>query len=152
MQTNKQISIATLISLIFLTSCTNSASTTPQTDINTPISTAQDSSIKTSTETAWVKAILATPSDIVIKKDLAYKSPAGQESINVSLTTKDGIITNVTATPLATNPISIKLQSAFASDISKNVIGKTIKGLKVDTVSWASLTTGAFNEYIASVN
>lgn len=72
--------------------------------------------------------------------------------MKISITTKDGVITTVNTTPLATNEISLKLQNAFAANVSANVVGKAVKGLKVDTVSGASLTTNAFNEYLASLN
>ncbi len=94
----------------------------------------------------------ATSTEVTETKELSYTSPAGPESIKVSITTQNGIITNVMATPLATAPISLKLQTAFADNVSKSVVGKNLKGLKVDTVSGASLTTGAFNEFLASSN
>lgn len=79
-----------------------------------------------------------------------YKTPAGSDSMKVSITTKNGIITETSATPMATNPVSLRFQQSFAGKISGNVVGKSIKGLKVDTVSGASLTTAAFNDFLAS--
>lgn len=151
MKASKQISIATLLSLLVLTGCTNN--TAPKTDTPAAAPTSQDTPAEQSSETvASVSSTIATPKDVMQTKEISYMSPAGSETIKVSLTTKDGVITSVTATPLATNPISLKLQTAFAGDVSKNAVGKAIKGLKVDTVSGASLTTAAFNEFLASVN
>lgn len=91
-----------------------------------------------------------TSQESAIKEDiLSYTSPAGKETIKTNLTVKNGIITDVSTTPLATHPISLKLQTAFSAKVSESVIGKAIKGLKVDTISGASLTTGAFNDFLA---
>ncbi len=67
----------------------------------------------------------------------------------MSITLNNGVITKVSATPEATNPISLKLQTGFSEKVAEKVIGRAIKGLKVDTVSGASLTTTAFNEFLA---
>lgn len=69
--------------------------------------------------------------------------------MTVSVTTKDGVITEVSVTPLARGT-SLMYQQAFAGDVSGSVVGKAIKGLKVDTISGASLTTAAFNDFLAS--
>lgn len=141
-------SIVSLLSVATLASCTTPGNTTLETpktpEVAAPTPTAEAPATVTSTP--------ATPSEAVQTKEISYQSPAGPESMKVSITTKDGVITSVTATPLATNPISLKLQTAFADGVSKSVVGKAVKGLKVDTVSGASLTTGAFNAYIASIN
>lgn len=79
-----------------------------------------------------------------------YKNPAGSDSMKVNITTKNGIITEASVTPMATNPVSLKFQQGFAGKISGSVVGKSVKGLKVDTVSGASLTTAAFNDFLAS--
>lgn len=80
-----------------------------------------------------------------------YKTPAGSDMMRVNITTsKDGTITGASVTPLATNAVSLKFQQSFASKVSGSVIGKSIKGLKVDTISGASLTTAAFNDFLAS--
>ena len=142
-------SIVSLLSLATLASCTTSSNTTVQTTPTVPETTNTTMSPE---KVATVTNTPATPSEVAQTKELTYKSPAGTESIKVNMTTKDGVITSVTATPLATNPISLKMQTAFAGGVSKSVVGKAVKGLKVDTVSGASLTTGAFNAYLATMN
>ncbi len=140
--------MVSLLSLATLASCTTTDTTTLQTPKvpETTNTTVSPEKVSTVTEAP------ATPSDVAQTKELSYQSPAGTESIKIDMTTKDGVITSVSATPLASNPISVKMQTAFAAGVSESVVGKTAKGLKVDTVSGASLTTGAFNEYLASMN
>jgi hypothetical protein len=150
MQTSKQISVATLVSLVFLSGCTNTNNTQTQTTPVPPV--AQDTPVQQEPTTiATVKNVPATSTDVIYTEELSYTSPAGKDTVKVSMVTQNGIITSVTTTPLATHPISLKLQTAFAEGVSKSVVGKPIKGLKVDTVSWASLTTTAFNTYLASM-
>lgn len=39
----------------------------------------------------------------------------------------------------------------FAKNVPFAVIGKELKGLKIDSISWASLTSAGFNEYLATL-
>ncbi len=85
-----------------------------------------------------------------VTKTISYQSPAGSESIKLSITAKDGIITAASATPFATDSTSLFMQKGFAEKVSGAVVWKAVKGLKVDTISGASLTTGAFNIFLAN--
>jgi uncharacterized protein with FMN-binding domain len=80
-----------------------------------------------------------------------YQSPAGKETIDVSVTLAGGVITAVEVTPDATNPTSKQYQTAFASGVSDVVVGKEIAGLTVDTVSGSSLTPDGFNAALAEI-
>lgn len=55
-----------------------------------------------------------------------YTSPAGPETISVSVTVKDDVVTAVTVTPMAVNENSQKFQGLFAEGISSMVVGKKI--------------------------
>jgi uncharacterized protein with FMN-binding domain len=81
----------------------------------------------------------------------AYESPAGPETVAVSLTLADGVVTSVEVTPEATNPASVKFQTAFASGVSGVVVGQSIEGLAVDAVSGSSLTPEGFNDALAQI-
>ena len=65
---------------------------------------------------------------------LGYKSPAGDETIDVTVGVSDDTIVAVTVTPRATNEVSKNLQTAFASEINAKVVGKKIKDLDLDAV------------------
>ena len=84
-------------------------------------------------------------------KTMSYSSPGGQDEVTFSVETKDGIITSLAVTPKGSNPVSINYQKNFASKAPAQVVGKSLKGLKVSTVSGASLTTWAFNEFVAEL-
>lgn len=41
--------------------------------------------------------------------------------------------------------------SSFARNVPAQIVGKELKGLQVDTVSWASYVTVGFNNYLSSL-
>ena len=81
----------------------------------------------------------------------SYESPAGPETVGVSITLADGVVSAVVVTPEATNPASQKFQTQFASGVADAVVGQPIEGLTVDTVSGSSLTPDGFNAAVAEI-
>lgn len=81
----------------------------------------------------------------------SYKSPAGDESIQVKLTLKDNLVSEIDVIGNATNPMSIKKQKEFTDGYKVLVVGKNIKDLKLDKVSGSSLTPKGFNDAIEKV-
>ncbi len=75
----------------------------------------------------------------------SYESPAGNETIEVSLTVADDVVTDVTVTPMADDATAVKFETQFASGIADEVVGKSLDGLSVDKVSGSSLTGTGFN-------
>lgn len=95
-------------------------------------------------------SISAKPEIKVTSQVVNYKSPAGDESIKVTIETLNGVILSVTSTPMATHEVSKKLQTSFSANIGV-AVGKPVASLKLDAVGGASLTTKAFNEYVQSL-
>ena len=81
----------------------------------------------------------------------SYESPAGPETVGVSITLAGGVVTAVVVTPEATNPASQKFQTQFASGVADVVVGQPIEGLTVDTVSGSSLTPDGFNAALVEI-
>lgn len=81
----------------------------------------------------------------------SYESPAGKETIDVSVTLDGGVVSAVDVTPEATNPTSKTWQTAFASGVSDEVVGKSIDDVELDAVSGASLTTGGFEDALDQI-
>ncbi len=80
---------------------------------------------------------------------VSYKTPAGEDPVEFSVSVlDDGTVTAVTVTPKATNDISNKRQTAFASEISSQIVGKKISELNLSAVGGSSLTTNAFSSFI----
>jgi uncharacterized protein with FMN-binding domain len=80
-----------------------------------------------------------------------YESPAGKETIDVSVTLDGGVVSAVEVTPQATNPTSKTWQTKFASGVSDEVVGKSIDDVELDAVSGASLTTGGFEDALDQI-
>jgi len=73
-----------------------------------------------------------------------YISPGGQETIAVSVTLKNSLLTSVEVTPNATLPISASFQKKFADGIASVVVGKSINEIQLDAISGSSLTPKGF--------
>ena len=61
------------------------------------------------------------------------------------------MVTAVSVTPNATNPNSVKYQTAFAENVSSEVVGVEIDDLSVSKVAGSSLTSGGFNHAIEQI-
>lgn len=81
----------------------------------------------------------------------SYNSPAGPESIEITVTLKDGIITDTSAVPQATVPASVNWQGVFAKNYETLVVGKKIDEVSLDKVSGSSLTPKGFNDAITKI-
>jgi hypothetical protein len=82
---------------------------------------------------------------------ISYTTPGGVDKVNFSLTHKAGVVESVIVTPAAEHEFSKNWQAKFAESVSSEIVGKNIKDLKLSAVGGASLTTGAFNQFIASL-
>lgn len=80
-----------------------------------------------------------------------YISPGGSEDIEVTLTIKDDIITDVVVTPLATRPTSVTMQGKFASGVKAVVVGKRLDDVVLTNVSGSSLTPKGWNDAITKI-
>lgn len=80
-----------------------------------------------------------------------YYSPEGQESINVSVTLTNGIVTDSTVTGNATNGRSVRYQQMFIGGFKSLVIGKSIDAISLDYVSGSSLTPAGFNDALSQI-
>ena len=89
--------------------------------------------------------------DGTYEADGSYESPAGQESVGVSLTLADGKITAVEVTPKAEHPNSQKFQGEFKDGIASEVVGKSLDEIEVSKVSGSSLTSGGFNQAVETI-
>ena len=81
----------------------------------------------------------------------AYASPGGPDRIGISLVLKDGVITDITATPMPGDPASARYQDKFVSGYKPQVVGKNIADLKLGAVSGSSLTPIGFNDAIEQI-
>lgn len=69
-----------------------------------------------------------------------YTSPAGQETVTVSVTLTNDVIASATFTGNATNPGSVTNQKKFADGYTALVVGKKIDEVALTVVNGSSLT------------
>ena len=80
-----------------------------------------------------------------------YQTPGGQESVEVTLTAKDGTVTAVKVTGSGGSPNSQRYQGQFIAGVSAEVVGKPLATLKVGAVSGSSLTGQGFNAAVDAI-
>lgn len=80
-----------------------------------------------------------------------YVSPGGPEQVEVTLTIKDGVVTDSVFKHLAERPISLQMQENFAAGYKEYVIGKKLDEVEVGKVSGSSLTPKGFNDAVAKI-
>lgn len=80
-----------------------------------------------------------------------YTSPGGEESIDVTLTLVEGVVTEATVESNATRPISKQMQEAFIGGFREQVIGKNIDEINLTKVSTSSLAPKGFNDALEKI-
>lgn len=80
-----------------------------------------------------------------------YISPGGAESIQVTLTLKDDVITDAKVVSNAFRPNTIEFQNMFIANYKPLVIGKDISTLNLTKVSGSSLTPKGFDDALEKI-
>lgn len=89
-----------------------------------------------------------TYTDGTYTESVDYQAPSGTETVDVTLTLADGVITEVEVTGHATDPQAKQHQGEFADGIDGVVVGKNIDEIQVDKVGGSSLTSDGFNKAV----
>jgi uncharacterized protein with FMN-binding domain len=80
-----------------------------------------------------------------------YSAPSGTETVEVTITLADNIITAVEVVGDATDPQARLHQGEFIDGIQSVVVGKNIDEINVDKVGGSSLTSGGFNRAVEEI-
>jgi len=80
-----------------------------------------------------------------------YVTHAGPESVTVTLTLKDGIVTDSQFQGTPNAMMSGRYMQMFADNYKPMVIGKSIDSLELSKVSGSSLTPMGFNDALAKI-
>jgi hypothetical protein len=140
--------LAGLSLLGFVTGCSTDSGSSDAT--STPASS--KSTIEAGTDSSGAAGTAsAAYADGEYSAEGEYTSPGGKETVGVSLTLTDDVITAVTVTPESTNPNGKKYQGEFADGIASEVVGKSIDDIKVSKVAGSSLTSGGFNDAVDQI-
>ena len=107
-------------------------------------STAPSTTPETSTGTSTYKDGEYTESG-------SYQSPNGTESVDVTLTIADDVVTAVEVVGHGDNPDSKHYQGEFIGGIDAAVVGKKLDDIAVTKVAGSSLTSGGFTEALDAI-
>lgn len=89
--------------------------------------------------------------DGTYKADGTYQSPGGSETVHVTVTLNDGIITATEFTADASSGTAKDYQDEFKSGYKSLVVGKKIDEVSLDRVAGSSLTSGGFNQALDQI-
>lgn len=120
-------------------------------DNSVAVATATPAGSPLAANTTASPSTAATYKDGTYKATGSYNSPGGTETVNVSLTVKDGIVTDSTVSTSGNNPTGKMYQDQFVSGYKSQVTGKNIDSLSVTKVSGSSLTPKGFNQAVMQI-
>ncbi|UYO96134.1 FMN-binding protein [Microbacterium sp. M28] len=81
----------------------------------------------------------------------SYQTPETVETISVTLTLADGVVTEVEVTGDPQAPETEQFQGQFIDGIDEEVVGVAIDDIDVDRVAGSSLTSGGFNAAVDDI-
>jgi uncharacterized protein with FMN-binding domain len=80
-----------------------------------------------------------------------YNSPGGAQKINVSVTIKDGVVTDSSVTEGSSDGESQEYQERFISNYKSQVVGKKVDDINLSRVAGSSLTPIGFNNALDQI-
>jgi uncharacterized protein with FMN-binding domain len=81
----------------------------------------------------------------------SYQTPESIETIEVTMTLADGVVTDVEVAGNPTKRESEEYQAKFIGGISDEVVGKSLDEINVSRVAGSSLTSGGFNQALEEI-
>lgn len=135
--------------MLALAGCATDASTDTATVEETPATQSTGSST-TETESSTGTASGAY-TDGTYTAEGSYQTPESVESVTVTLTIADDVITAVEVTGDPQARESQQYQSQFIGGIEDVVVGQNIDEISVSRVAGSSLTSGGFNEALEEI-
>ena len=129
---------------------TSSSSASASTSSAAPTSSEAAASSSTA-EPTTAAAAASTYADGTYTATGSYSSPGGTETISISLTLSDDVITAATAEGEATGGPSSQYQGEFEENFAALIVGKDIDDVSLDKVAGSSLTSGGFNAAVETI-
>ena len=91
--------------------------------------------------------------DGVYETQKTYRYHAGTETVDISITVKDGVVTEASLVGINPNPVSRRYQQAVNDALPDLVIGKHLSEINLPRqISGSSLTTAALDDYLTSLS
>lgn len=155
------IAIVAILALIGITVASNKKAadetvpadtTTTETTTQTPATAGTTSATTPATTPAKTTGqATATYKDGTYSATGSYMSPGGLDHVDVTLTLKSDIVTDVSVTPKPGDATSAHYQGIFVANYKQYVVGKDISTVKLDKVSGSSLTGKGFNDAVTQI-
>ena len=145
------VAAASVLGIVTLAGCAGTAEAEPATTAATPKATQSDSADATASAAASAGASGSAYTDGTYTADGSYATPESVETITVTVTLENDVITAVEVTGNPTKRESEQYQGKFIGGISAEVVGKNIDDISVSRVAGSSLTSGGFNEAIDAI-
>jgi uncharacterized protein with FMN-binding domain len=133
--------------LLVLAGC---ATTPTDSDDQTATENTSGSDSSTSSESSGADAS-SSYADGTYTAEGSYQTPESVETISVTLTLADGVVTDVEVTGDPQARETEQYQGAFIDGIAEEVEGKAIDELNVSRVAGSSLTSGGFNAAVEDI-
>jgi hypothetical protein len=80
-----------------------------------------------------------------------YQTPGGRESIGVTVTLSDGVVSDASVEQNATGGEAAEYQEKFVAAFKSQVVGKKIDEVSLSRVAGSSLTPNGFNNAIQDI-
>ncbi|HVV25959.1 MAG TPA: hypothetical protein VHC21_02925 [Candidatus Saccharimonadales bacterium] len=151
--------IATIVALLVIAGVvvladhlkSQSASTVAQTSVNNSSAPVASGGAAANSPSTANTANSGTYKDGTYTASSDYSVPHSDESIEVSLTLKNGVVTDTSIKNSESDGTSAEFQEEFAADYKSYVIGKPISSLRLSVIAGASDTTDGFNDAVQQI-
>lgn len=146
--------IAALIVIVFIgivTSVVIVVQNNQKDSQNEPSTTTQSSQDTSSQNNDTTSTDVSSYKDGTYSATGAYVSPGGRESIELTVTIKDGVITSTELKQNANDGDAKQYQAAFAGGYKDLVVGKKVDEVKLSRVAGSSLTSNGFNDALNQI-
>lgn len=142
-----------IVGVLMLSGC-STADTLADAETSEVVTTSEESSSTDSsgsTDSSTTTEASSDYADGTYTAEGSYQTPSSVESVSVSMTLEDDVVTAVEVLGDASGGESAQYQSAFIGGIADEVVGKDVDELSVDRVAGSSLTSSGFNEALARI-
>lgn len=125
--------------------------TRPSETATTQTITEETSAEAPSTPDSSSDAVASSYANGTYKATGSYSTPGGRESVDLTVTITDGVITATEIDGSATSGDSLQYQTRFINNYETLVVGKSVDEVSLSRVAGSSLTSGGFNEALEQI-
>lgn len=145
--------IAALIVIVFIGIVTSVVIVVQNNQNDTPNETtsSQSSNDSSNQNTESASTDVSSYKDGTYSATGSYVSPGGRESIELTVTIKDGVITSTELVQNAEDRDAKQYQASFAGGYKDLVVGKKVDEVKLSRVAGSSLTSNGFNDALNQI-